>query len=112
MLAEAVKGFSGDTQIPQSNNMGVSGFLKVGGGAIVPPAPQFCLTLASERGESNKTNGKDVSHKAPLTRVLYISSSIWLLQVIAGDFSQAEKERTSCKAEKIHKMTTIFTQKS
>ena len=28
----------------------------------------------------------------------------------SGDFSQAEKERTSCKAEKIHKMTTIFPQ--
>jgi hypothetical protein len=27
------------------------------------------------------------------------------------DFSQAEKERTVCKAEQIHKMTTIFTQK-
>jgi hypothetical protein len=25
-------------------------------------------------------------------------------------FSQSEKERTACKAEQIHKMTTIFTQ--
>ena len=32
------------------------------------------------------------------------------LQVRIGDFSQAEKERTACKAEQIHKMTTIFTQ--
>ena len=34
----------------------------------------------------------------------------WLLRVESRDFSQAEKERTSCKAEQIHKMTTIFTQ--
>ena len=36
-------------------------------------------------------------------------SSFWLLRVESGDFSQAEKERTACKAEQIHKMTTIFT---
>ena len=34
----------------------------------------------------------------------------WLLRVESCDFSQAEKERTACKAVKIHKMTTIFTQ--
>ena len=43
--------------------------------------------------------------------VLYMSSSFWLLQVESHDFSQAEKERTACKAEQIHKMTTFFTQK-
>ena len=37
-------------------------------------------------------------------------SSFWLLQVKSRDFSQAEKERTACKAEQIHKITTIFTQ--
>ena len=37
-------------------------------------------------------------------------SSFWLLRVESRDFSQAEKERTACKAEQIHKMTTIFTQ--
>ena len=42
--------------------------------------------------------------------VLYMSSSFWLLPVESRDFSQAEKERTACKAEQIHKMTTIFTQ--
>ena len=42
--------------------------------------------------------------------VLYISSSFWLLGVESCDFSHAEKERTACKAEKIHKMTIIFTQ--
>ena len=41
--------------------------------------------------------------------MLYISSSFWLLRVEAHDFSQAEKERTACKAEQIYK--TIFTQK-
>ena len=39
-----------------------------------------------------------------------MSSSFWLLGVESRDFSQAEIERTASKAEKIHKMTTIFTQ--
>jgi hypothetical protein len=38
-------------------------------------------------------------------------SSFWLLRVVSRDLSQAEKERTACKAEKILKMATIFTQK-
>jgi hypothetical protein len=37
-------------------------------------------------------------------------SSFWLLGVESHDFYQAEKERTACKAEQIHKLTTIFTQ--
>ena len=40
-----------------------------------------------------------------------MSSSFGLLGVESRDFSHAEKERTACKAEEIHKMTTIFTQK-
>ena len=44
------------------------------------------------------------------TLLLYMSSSFWLLRVESLDFSQADKERTACKAEQIHKMTTIFTQ--
>ena len=44
------------------------------------------------------------------TEVLYMSSSFWLLGVESRDFFQAEKERTACKPEQIHKMTTIFTQ--
>ena len=43
-------------------------------------------------------------------QVLYMSSIFWLLGVESRDFSQAENERTACKAEQIHKMTTIFTQ--
>ena len=39
-----------------------------------------------------------------------MSSSFGLLGVESHDFSHAEKERTACKAEEIHKMTTIFTQ--
>ena len=39
-----------------------------------------------------------------------MSSSFWLLGVESRDFSHAEKERTACKAEQIHKMTTISTQ--
>ena len=46
-----------------------------------------------------------------ITMVLYMSSGFWLLRVESRDFSQAEKERTACKAEQIHKMTIIFTQK-
>ena len=33
-----------------------------------------------------------------------MSSSFWMLRVESRDFSLAEKERTACKAEKIHKM--------
>jgi hypothetical protein len=39
-----------------------------------------------------------------------MSSSFWLFGVESRDFSQAEKERTACKAEQIHNMTTMFTQ--
>ena len=39
-----------------------------------------------------------------------MSSSFWLLGVESCDFTHAEKERTACKAEQIHKKTTIFTQ--
>ena len=39
------------------------------------------------------------------------SSSFGVLRVESHDFSQADKERTACKAEQTHKMTTIFTQK-
>ena len=42
--------------------------------------------------------------------VLYMSSSFWLLRVESRDFSHAEVEKTACKAEQIHKMTTIITQ--
>ena len=40
-----------------------------------------------------------------------MSSRFWLLGVESRDFSQAEKERTACKAEQIQKMKTIFTPK-
>ena len=42
-------------------------------------------------------------------KVFYMSSSFWLFCIESHYFSQAEKERTVCKAEQIHKMTTIFT---
>ena len=42
------------------------------------------------------------------TLVLYMSSSFWLFRVESRDFSQAEKERSACKFEK---MTAILTQK-
>ena len=44
------------------------------------------------------------------TKVLYMSFSFWLLGVESRNFSHAEKERTACKAEQIHIMTTIFNQ--
>ena len=37
-------------------------------------------------------------------------SSFRQLRVESRDLSHAEKERTPCKAEQIHKLTTIFTQ--
>ena len=45
-----------------------------------------------------------------LIKVLYMSSSFWLLGVESRDFSHAEKERTARKAEQIQKMIFIFTQ--
>ena len=38
------------------------------------------------------------------------TTSFWLFGVQSRDFSQAEEERTACKAKQILKMTTIFTQ--
>ena len=43
-------------------------------------------------------------------KVLYMSSGFGLLGVESRYFSHAEKKITACKAEQIHKMTTIFTQ--
>jgi hypothetical protein len=40
--------------------------------------------------------------------VHYIRGSLLLLRVESHAFSQVEKERTACKAEQVHKMTTIF----
>jgi hypothetical protein len=37
-----------------------------------------------------------------------MSSSFWQLRVESFDFSQAEKERTACKAEKIQKNDNYF----
>jgi hypothetical protein len=37
-------------------------------------------------------------------------SSFWLLGVESRDFSHAEREKTACKDEQIHKMTSVFTQ--
>ena len=39
-----------------------------------------------------------------------MSSRFWLLGVDSRDFSHTETDKTACKAEQIHKMTTIFTQ--
>ena len=41
---------------------------------------------------------------------LILCSKKKILGVESRDFSQAEKEITACKAEQIHKMTSIFTQ--
>ena len=53
---------------------------------------------------------RPVTDAGKLSKVLYMSSSFWLLGVESHDFSQAEHERTGCKAEQIHKLTTTFTQ--
>ena len=44
------------------------------------------------------------------SKMVYSSPSFGLLAFASRDLSQAGKEITSCKAEQIHKMTTIFTQ--
>ena len=50
--------------------------------------------------------GQAFQQKQNMPKVLYMSSSFGLLGVEPRDFSQAEKERTACKPEQIHKMTT------
>ena len=42
--------------------------------------------------------------------VVYTSFSFWLLTLGSRDLSQTKKDITACKAEQIHKVTTIFTQ--
>ena len=44
-------------------------------------------------------------------QVVYMCSSLLQLAVGSHDLSQAEKEITACKADRIHKKTSIFTQK-
>ena len=51
-----------------------------------------------------------LSGQSDVTFALYMSSCFWLLEVESRDFSDAEKERTDCKAEQIHNMKAIFTQ--
>ena len=59
---------------------------------------------------SNKTQHMVSFHEYNFTKVLYMSSSFWLLGVESRDFSHAEKESTACKAEQMHKITNSFTQ--
>ena len=46
-----------------------------------------------------------------LSYVIYMCSSLLQLAVVSRDLSQAQKLITVCKAEQIHKMRVIFTQK-
>ena len=69
--------------------------------------------LASPDQDPAKLSPQPAQPAQPLGRaskVLYMCSSFWLLGVESCDFSHAEKERTACKAEQIHKMIIIFTQ--
>ena len=52
---------------------------------------------------------KKIKRGRQVTRLImiYMSSSFGLLRVELRDFSQAKKKRAACKAEQIHKMTTI-----
>ena len=45
------------------------------------------------------------------SKKVYMSSSFGRLALASRNLSQAEKEITPCKAERIQKLTTIFTQK-
>jgi hypothetical protein len=59
---------------------------------------------------STQCNGvKLIQKEHSYIMVVNMSSSFWLLWVESRDFPQVEKERTACKDEQIHKMTTIFT---
>ena len=53
---------------------------------------------------------KSLIYDVSYSKVLYMSSSFRLFRVESRDFPLDEKERTACKAEQIHKMTTVFTQ--
>ena len=66
----------------------------------------------SKREIQNYFNFWSKINKPQENKVLYMSFSFWLLGVVSRDFSQAEKKTAACKAEQIHKMTAIFTQKS
>ena len=67
-----------------------------------------CYSWTRTFADKWPSNPMSVSFEAP--KVLYMSSSFWLLRVESRDFSYAEKERTACKDEQIHTMTTNFTQ--
>ena len=64
--------------------------------------PLFILWSVLHFSYSRKHEGE--------TMMLYMSSSFRMLGVESRDFSHAEKERTACRAEQIHKITTIITQ--
>ena len=78
----------------------------------------FCLKSSPENLEAS-TYSTILQYKKHFRRILYslcrrkqprvldMSSSFWLFGV---DFSHAEKGRSACKADQIHKMTTIFPQ--
>ena len=68
------------------------------------------LALTSMRWGNTVKLVEIISEGAFMAMVLCMSSSFWLLRVESRDFSNAEKEKTACKAEQIHKMTTILTQ--
>ena len=61
------------------------------------------LKARNELGIQNKI-------KRQAIRVLYTGVGFWMLTVGSCDSSQSEKETISCKADKIHNMTTVFTQ--
>ena len=56
----------------------------------------------------------DIPFEKPLdllgTKLLILCSKMKILWVESRDFSQAEKDITTCKNKQIHKMTPIFTQ--
>ena len=73
--------------------------------------PNFCPDLTIQEGfKCTKGHVEHLNSMICRSQVLYMSSSFLLLGVESCEFSHAEKERTACKAEQIHKMTTIFTQ--
>ena len=71
--------------------------------------------LYSSKGKIVHVVGKpwnisDYGENPMVTKLLILCSKMKILWVESRDFSQAEKDITTCKAKQIHKMTPIFTQ--
>ena len=58
----------------------------------------------------NLESAYNFDKESKVALLLILCSKMKILWVESRDFSQAEKDITTCKAKQIHKMTSIFTQ--